>query len=113
MKKWLHIIKNVTKAANAFIKVTLGTSPTSLPYFENKITFPIASNLFFLFKCYIYYSQGTSDDIYNTVGLKVRSTLDFFRILPLSVFQNGGTESAVSRLAIHISIFGKLIQALL
>lgn len=48
VKKWLHIIKNVTKAANAFIKVTLGIPPTSLPYFENKITFPIASNLFYL-----------------------------------------------------------------
>lgn len=60
----------------------LGILPTPLPYFENKITFPIASN-FFLFKCYIYYSQGTSDDIYNTVGVKVCSTLDFFRIPPL------------------------------
>lgn len=52
--------------------------PPHLSYFENKITFPIASNLF-LFKCYIYYSQGTSDDIYNTVGVKVCSTLDFFQ----------------------------------
>lgn len=32
VKKWLHIIKNVTKAANAFIKnITLGTPPHPPP----------------------------------------------------------------------------------
>lgn len=115
VKKWLHIIKNVTKAANAFIKnITLGTPPHPTPpisaifWKQNNISY--SQQLFLML--HILFSRHIWWYIFNTVGVKVCLTYDFFRIPPLSEFQMEELKVRC-KTGDPYSIFGKLVQALL
>lgn len=115
VKKWLHIIKNVTKAANAFIKnITLGTPPHPPPpisaifWKQNNISY--SQQLFFNVTYTILKAHLMI--YFNTVGVKVCLTYDFVRIPPLSEFRMEELKVRC-KTGDPYSIFGKLVQALL